>query len=687
MKKLLALLLTVLMITSLMPTVTFAANFGEVVLWEEDFESVEQVSDVAAAGGTCTGNLFIQKSSISAYGALSDNILAAKRNVNATASANNSEVVIRMKVPYTDLKEGHKYVFTARVMHKDSAGAKAIKTQVVKDNFNAYDNNASTKTYNNVPELKWISVKTGVFTYDPTKDDATTGVNVRILLSSGNVATTAQRLYVDDVKFIEVPTETIVPSESSSVFANYKLGETFDFEDLEYNALRTYKASDASAVYDTDSNGVKYLTADPVDADNTVLRLSGSLDYASNTPRNELAGFLAGEENLKAAIYKVSYKLYPMGISTQNIRTGIKGEIGSATAVGSLSGVQLVNGEDFKANQWNDISFEVQTISDISKNLFVDQRVGVAGDSTTEFIITDSFEWLFIDDIKIELIKEGEGSYFADMASDEAVIKDFEENPTLQTGSDYKSGSEGFGTLSIANEGYNSNYSLKISGRTQTTGRYKLLDAFKNAQLGSMWKISAYVKIAGANTDVTPLVSLSAMSNETYYDMQIARVEAKTDEWTKVELIYIVSEDYQGNKMDEIAISQELYGGDDQKKAVDTIYIDDLCVEPVDDSVAAVNKGSKHTKGSNGANTSYRYNAMSVKFSVPTALSEGTIIIVAAYDKDNNLIGNDAFTYDGETTSYCYYIDNLSTLDMAKAKVFTFDGTNLSALNTAINLK
>ena len=88
-----------------------------------------------------------------------------------------------------------------------------------------------------------------------------------------------------------------------------------------------------------------------------------------------------------------------------------------------------------------------------------------------------------------------------------------------------------------------------------------------------------------------------------------------------------------------------------------------------------------------GKDVQYSYNEMAVKFSVPDTLSEGAIIIVAAYDKDDVLIGNNAFTFDGETTSYIYYVENLTSLDLAKAKVFTLDGSNISALSSSINLK
>ncbi len=115
--------------------------------------------------------------------------------------------------------------------------------------------------------------------------------------------------------------------------------------------------------------------------------------------------------------------------------------------------------------------------------------------------------------------------------------------------------------------------SLKMTRRTETYHRIRLLNIFTPDDIGSVFVITAYVLVPDASVNVQVGVMGVANTEFATTNVKSTSVLAKRGEWTKITM------EYEHTLKDITAVSFEQPG---KTTVADTIYIDDVTVEKTD---------------------------------------------------------------------------------------------------------
>lgn len=658
MKKLLSIVLVITMIMSFASLNTFAImTETDNVVFTQDFSNAVSKTDFDTASA---GYASVDQT---------NKWLRVSANTNATATT-IAQAGAKVFIDNANMEVGKAYkiyadvTFTPQSADAGTVTSRQVNMKVL--NGTGADLVANTTYGATVNVGETVALSTKPFEY--TEALKTNTVNFRIDFNAYRTSDTDKDVVtVDNVKVIEVEGESIFKKARSINFDLLEDGYTLDVYD-----------------YDKNNGGTPVITSE--------VAYGGSGNSLKMTPnaagnRHTLKGFFDKDDLDKS--FTFTMKVYPTKVSATGIRIGLKPYIPSSNSAWYSNTKFYTVGEagsncDMIVNQWNTITFNA-TIFEYTEGgvTYVSDSIAVAqyasGITSTELI--DVF---YIDDIVIEeyTSEERTSSYFKGMASNEAVTKSFEEDDlVLEKNLDFKDGSTGYGAISVSNkEARTGTKSIEIMGRTNITGRYKFLDVFAGAKKGDAYKVSAWVKVAGTNSEEGAIVTLAAMSNEYYADMFYGSAMANANDWTKIEFTYIVEEDTNGNLMDELAIAQE--GLSSSVAAVGTIYVDDITVEPVtDDTIATVLSGQKNNI------TSFRVGVKFPNDSVAFENVSNPLMLVAICNTDGEIMKVDVVDYDANAANYAYYIDDLTHDLVGSVKLFKWNGDNLYPVAAAIDLK
>ena len=556
-------------------------------------------------------------------------------------------------------EESKKYKMVAMVKLNRASTKKDAELSLTVGALNAYGTswykeggNTTVKT-NSIKDTgdNWVRVETAEFSYFKAnfKSDPYLGIE---FLATKVSDSDRDILYVDNVQLINVKEEF----DQSSIFT--RANGTFDFESIPSDYTLTRNLD-----YATNKDKISFA--------NNIGGETGKclkLVYDGGYDRYALLGFF-NEEDLGKK-FNISLRVYPEGaktLSNKGIRIGVKGDPdgnGSNSNIGTnlrKTVGEEGSGKDLILNKWNTVSFtaEIKTVTGFpTTKLFIDQRESL------------TVSTVYVDDITITESSTPpvvEEPYFKNLAG---KTLNFEDAKTLTKNVDWSSGGGYGGTVSISNDTANTGaYSLKIAGRNSNNCwnyyRAKFLDVFANAKVGDAYKVTAYFKGAGANSDDTT-IGFGAISN-TNTDLVSARVAINNQTWTKGEFTYIVQNNSANGKMDALFVDQGTVV-DVQNQNCDIIYVDDLTVEKL--SPAA---GAPVFAYYDGRPATTLLNAAIVVDADKIAGAVKPFVVVAAYDANDNLINARTVVYENGTTNYVLGSMSVERDNVSKIKIFTFD--------------
>ncbi|MBE7053632.1 MAG: hypothetical protein E7391_05080 [Ruminococcaceae bacterium] len=648
MKKLMSVILIMTMCLSLLSVNVFAkTEVSDNVVFEQDFTNAQSSDYSQASAG---------------YAGLGETNGDKHLRISANTSASQTKTAQaggKVFIDNSKMEVGKTYAIYADIKFtpQSSDAATVTSRNVNMKPLNGTGSTVlSTRTIS-VPAGETVTLATATFEYTEALKTAT--VNLRVdFLGYRTSDTDKDVVTVDNVKVIEIIGVSVFSKLRNVTFDDFEEGYSFDAFDFDKNKGNTPQ-----------------IVSSPSYSGNSL-----KITPTANDNRHTLKGFFDKSDVGKT--FKFTMKVYPTSVSAKGIRIGSKPYIPSSNSGWNNDYFFTVGEEgsscDMIVNTWNTITFTAQ-IGEYTENgvTYVDDSIAFVQTGSSTLI--DEF---YVDDIVISEVIARTDSYFKGMVEDSAVTKSFEEEDLeLLKGVDVKDGSTGYGAIGITSEtARTGSKCLKISGRTNLSGRFKLLDALNGAKTGDMYKISAYVKVAGANSE-DARVSMAAMSNENYTEMYFAHVTASTSEWKKVSLIYIVDTDSKGNIMDEIAFAQEGLG--EGAQAVDTIYVDDITVEPVtEDTVAAVEVVVEDNISSP---------CVAVKYTVDAATFDGVdapFMFIVVTNTDGEIVKVDIAQYDADKTEYIYYVKGIKNgTTIGSVKLFKWNASNLYPLSDVTVLK
>lgn len=682
MRKIIALILSIAMIMSLFVGINVMAATKETVLFTQDFESTTTDHDAGGnssgtyptyhyrSGGTA-GNVYLNPST--SYGSGSKCVQFQPREsgqVRGTVTVDQSF--------FTDGKE-YKLVAYARLTRDSSVQSTPLKVTVgiLKGMTTGFYKDTTKSQSLSHSESEWTRIETQKISYYKNnfkEGDLSFAVEFTGAYTDTN---NKDRLRIDNVSVVEVSEE----AEGDPVF---KGKTTVDFEDI--TELR--KNTD---YYTNVADNLPSIAQDVGGVSGNSMKLSFSSAYN----RYAFCGLFDETTDIDK-FYNITLKVYPETFAKANvkgIRFGVKGDAAGTSGSNSYwstkkfftVGENESDGKDLTVGKWNTITLNnveiknvTQTSSTYPSILFaVDQR-----DETNGIAV----KAVYIDDIVItESVVTPTGPYFEGLAAAERATLDFEDAQDLVKNTDYSGGGGYNGDVTITNEttANSGSYCLKIGGRNSTNAwnyyRAKLLGVFKNANVGDAFKVSAYFKTGGENSENTT-INFGVIANENNGNIVGGtKVNVSNDGWTKGEFTYIVrnltyidsNKVSQTVKQDELFVDQTSVANT-QENVADIIYVDDLTVEPVIDANVFAHYNGNHSESG--------LSRMDVKLTVDDtkfASAVSPLLILAIYDADDNILCAKVIPYEKGKTKYL--INNVLTgkfNERAKARLLMWDTSN-----------
>ncbi len=479
MKKLIAVLLTFAMLFTMFTSfgivttnaVEVATHDVEKIIWVQDFEKNMEADNSSTKWSSYNSPYFLggrfagAASGKAEFKDEDNNYLSVFPSSVKDAAQGTS---VKVYLDNTKFEVGKKYKVAVDLELSLSSQAEEGETRI----FRAYIlSNSGTATLDEASG-DTITYKDGgkgvlttkVFEYTQAMKDvvdtnvnSTTyyGLNLRVGGSMyGKTADDKDKFFVDNVRIIEVTQpENVTPEGEGSAFDDYVLGSVMDFEDLSYNTLRHDSNTEGR---DTDGNGIKYIVNDPTDPNNKVLRgpyVLDNVDVGNNSARTELIGLLANCNNTVGKTYTISFKMYPYGYSNVPITVRFKKNPDVASYVGMCDPVNLVEGEDYTPNQWNNIQFDLTTVDAEEINLSIHQ-CSINNGNAMDFDNYDYYQYIYIDDIKVTERVNNE-TWFTDddIYNEENWVTESEDIFTVNTDKIEIAASEGAEELSYTFDG------------------------------------------------------------------------------------------------------------------------------------------------------------------------------------------------------------------------------------------
>lgn len=671
MKKIIALVLTLAMMMTLFVSISVSAEIVETPLFTQDFEST--TSDNGPGGSALYPERHWKSGGADGSGALVTGVSYGSGNQSTSYFGNkvkeNNQVRATVGIDSAKFEEGKKYKIVAMVKLNRASTKKDAELSLTVSALNAYGTtsyNASGNTTIKKNSIKdtgdnWVRVETAEFSYFKAnfKDAPYLGIE---FLATKVSDSDRDILYVDNVQLMNVTEEFT----QDPIFT--RANGTFNFESIpsDYTLTRNldYASNKTAISFANDIGGET----------GRCLKLG----YDGGYDRYVLLGFF-NEEDLGKK-FNISLRVYPEGpknLSNKGIRIGVKGDPdgnGSNSNLGTWIRKTVGeegSGKDLTLNKWNTVSFaaEIKTVTGYpTTKLFIDQRE------------SHTVSNVYIDDITITESSTPpvvEEPYFKNLAG---KTLNFEDAKTLTKGTDWSAGGGYLGNVSISNDTANTgSYSLKIAGRNSkgcwNYFRAKFLNVFADAKVGDAYKVTAYFKGAGANSDDTA-IGFGAISNKTTNDIVAVKVNINNQTWTKGEFTYIVQNNGKGDKQDALFVDQGTVA-DVQNQNCDIIYIDDLTVEKLTPAA-----GAPVFAYYDGRPTVDYLNTAFVVDAAKFAGAAKPFVVVAAYDANDNLINARTVVYEEGTTNYKTGSMLVGRDNVSKVKIFTFDqnGALISAI-------
>lgn len=677
MKKIIALVLTLAMMMTLFVSISVSAKIVETPVFTQDFEST--TSKNGPKGDDLYPKRHWKNGGADGSGALVTGVSCGSGNQSTSYFGNkikeDNQVRATVGIDTAKFEDSKKYKMVAMVKLNRASTKKNAELSLTVGALKAYgkyfynpSENATVKT-NSIKDTgdNWVRVETAEFTYFKTNFNEGAPY-LGIEFKSTKVSDSdCDILYVDNVQLINVTEEF----DQNPIFT--RENGTFNFESIpsDYTLIRNLD-------YATNENKISFA--------NNIGGETGrclKLVYGDGYDRYVLLGFF-NEEDLGKK-FNISLRVYPEGIknlSNEGIRIGVKGDPdgnGSNSNLGTWIRKTVGeegSGKDLTLNKWNTVSFtaEIKTVTGYpTTKLFIDQRESLTVSN------------VYIDDITITESSTPpvvEEPYFKNLAG---KTLNFEDAKTLTKGTDWSAGGGYGGAVSISNDTANTgSYSLKIAGRNSkgcwNYYRAKFLNAFAGAKAGDAYKVTAYFKGAGANSE-NASIGFGAVSNTpvtgTLKDYIVAtEVIINNTEWTKGEFTYIVQNDSSGAKVDALFVDQGTFANV-QNQNCDIIYVDDLTVEKLTPAA-----GAPVIAYYDGRPTVDYLNAAIVVDAAKFAGAAKPFVVVAAYDANDNLINARTVVYEEGTTNYKTGSMSVGRDNVSKVKIFTFDqnGALISAI-------
>lgn len=671
MKKIIALVLTLAMMMTLFVSISVSAEIVETPLFTQDFEST--TSDNGPGGSALYPERHWKVGGADGSGALVTGVSYGSGSKSTlyygSKVKEDNQVRATVGIDSAKFEEGKKYKMVAMVKLNRASTKKDAELSLTVSALNAYGTssyNASGNTTIKKNSIKdtgdnWVRVETAEFTYFKAnfKDAPYLGIE---FLATKVSDSDRDKLYVDNVQLMNVTEEFT----QDPIFT--RANGTFNFESIPSDYTLTRNLD-----YATNKNEISFA--------NNIGGETGrclKLGYAGGFDRYVLLGFF-NEEDLGKK-FNISLRVYPEGtknLSNKGIRIGVKGDPdgnGSNSNIGTFLWKTVGeegSGKDLTLNKWNTVSFaaEIKTVTGYpTTKLFIDQRE------------SHTVSNVYIDDITITESSTPpvvEEPYFKNLAG---KTLNFEDAKTLTKGTDWSAGGGYLGNVSISNDTANTgSYSLKIAGRNSkgcwNYFRAKFLNVFADAKVGDAYKVTAYFKGAGANSDDTA-IGFGAISNKTTNDIVAVKVNINNQTWTKGEFTYIVQNNGKGDKQDALFVDQGTVA-DVQNQNCDIIYIDDLTVEKLTPAA-----GAPVFAYYDGRPTVDYLNTAFVVDAAKFAGAAKPFVVVAAYDANDNLINARTVVYEEGTTNYKTGSMLVGRDNVSKVKIFTFDqnGALISAI-------
>lgn len=671
MKKIIALVLTLAMMMTLFVSISVSAEIVETPLFTQDFEST--TSDNGPGGSALYPERHWKSGGADGSGALVTGVSYGSGNQSTSYFGNkvkeNNQVRATVGIDSAKFEEGKKYKIVAMVKLNRASTKKDAELSLTVSALNAYGTtsyNASGNTTIKKNSIKdtgdnWVRVETAEFSYFKAnfKDAPYLGIE---FLATKVSDSDRDILYVDNVQLMNVTEEFT----QDPIFT--RANGTFNFESIpsDYTLTRNldYASNKTAISFANDIGGET----------GRCLKLG----YDGGYDRYVLLGFF-NEKDLGKK-FNISLRVYPEGpknLSNKGIRIGVKGDPdgnGSNSNLGTWIRKTVGeegSGKDLTLNKWNTVSFaaEIKTVTGYpTTKLFIDQRE------------SHTVSNVYIDDITITESSTPpvvEEPYFKNLAG---KTLNFEDAKTLTKDVDWSAGGGYGGAVSISNDTANTgSYSLKIAGRNSkgcwNYYRAKFLNVFADAKVGDAYKVTAYFKGAGANSDDTS-IGFGAISNKSTEDIVAVKVNINNQTWTKGEFTYIVQNNSKGNFEDALFVDQGTFENV-QNQNCDIIYVDDLTVEKLTPAAGApVFAYYDGRPSADLLNTAFVVDA--AKF----AGAAKPFVVVAAYDANDNLINARTVVYEEGTTNYKTGSMLVGRDNVSKVKIFTFDqnGALISAI-------
>lgn len=666
MKKIIALVLTLAMMMTLFVSISVSAEIVETPLFTQDFESTTK--DNGSSVDALYPTRHWKSGGADGSGSLVTGVSYGSGNQSTSYFGNkvkeDNQIRATVGIDVSKFEESKKYKIVAMVKLKRATTKASDALSLTVGALNAYGTswykgvgNTTIKT-NSIKDTgdNWVRVETAAFTY--FKQNFATAPYLGIEFVGTKVSDTDRDiLYVDNVQLMNVTEEFDQPS----IFT--RENGTFNFENISSDYTLTKNLD-----YAANKTAISFA--------NNIGGETGKclkLGYGDGYARYALLGFF-NEEDLGKK-FNISLRVYPEGIknlSNKGIRIGVKGDPdgdGSNSNVGTFLWKTVGeegSGKDLTLNKWNTVSFtaEIATVTGYpTTKLFIDQRESLTVSN------------VYIDDITITEA----GTYFQNLSG---KTLDFEDAATLAKNTDWSAGGGYNGAVSISNDTANTgSYSLKIAGRNSKNCwnyfRAKFLNVFSDAKVGDAYKVTAYFKGAGDNSDDTT-IGFGAISNKTTDDIVAVKVNINNQTWTKGEFTYIVQNNAKGNIQDALFVDQGTVA-DVQNQNCDIIYVDDLKVEKLTPAAGApVIAYYDGRPAADLLNTAFVVDAD--KLAALGAVKP--FVVVAAYDANDNLINARTVVYEEGTTNYTSGSMSVGRDNVSKVKIFTFDqnGALISAI-------
>ena len=669
MKKIIALVLTLAMMMTLFVSISASAKIVETPVFTQDFEST--TSDNGPGGSALYPERHWKFGGKNGSGALVTGVSYGSGNQSTSYFGNavkeDNQVRATVGIDSAKFEESKKYKMVAMVKLNRASTKKDAELSLTVGALNAYgtsfyntDGNTTVKT-NFIKDTgdNWVRVETAEFSYFKAnfKSDPYLGIE---FLATKVSDSDRDILYVDNVQLINVK------GDQSSIFT--RANGTFDFESIPSDYTLTRNRD-----YATNKDKISFA--------NNIGGETGKclkLVYDGEYDRYVLLGFF-NEKDL-GKNFNISLRVYPEGLknpSNKGIRIGVKGDPdgnGSNSNIGTnlwKTVGEEGSGKDLILNKWNTVSFtaDIKTVAEFpTTKLFIDQR-----DSLTVSTV-------YVDDITITESSTPpvvEEPYFKNLAG---KTLNFEDAKTLTKNVDWSPGGGYLGTVSISNDTANTgSYSLKIAGRNSNNCwnyfRAKFLNVFADAKVGDAYKVTAYFKGAGDNSENTS-IGFGAISNKTTNDIVAVKVNINNQTWTKGEFTYIVQNNGKSDKQDALFVDQGTFA-DVQNQNCDIIYVDDLTVEKLTPAA-----GAPVFAYYDGRPVTTLLNAAFVVDADKVAGAAKPFVVVAAYDANDNLINARTVVYENGTTNYVLGSMSVGRDNVSKVKIFTFDqnGALISAI-------